>query len=565
MMRRFSFAVVVATALWLQQTVETGVGLTTGEKDDETNRQTLICSGTLISSTFVLSSAYCTSSLMTTVKSNLDGSSLIAYWKTPRNSVKYHRTISVHPHPLYNKVTRISDLSLVKLKKPFKHVEHFVGLSPRTLKSDVELNCVIVGIGAPHERGYKVPVRVKYGRTACRIPKSNPSLEFVIGYTWADFLCAETIGPGVTRLPCDRSDPLLCSSGRHQYGIFSYGYDGTDASLATIECGDSAVQGRLLFVNRHAGWISDTMTKEGDDDGSWQFGKNGRTTTRHRHTTQPRSTTNSTQAAVPHVTSTARPVRPEIDYPYLVYLEGRFDEPVCGGTLITPWHVLTTAYCTTRMTEIVVTVTAHHRQHANARLVYIHPDFDSYTLTADISIVVLREPLNVIRYAQLPDIISDPINDNSTTKALNCVVVARRWMTPYYITVNVMYGLKACRESFDSEIQTTVNKTWREFICGMPNQELRNDTGDPLICNGFQYGIISHAYRTKMQASETGSIDHQVRFLIVDYHREWIYGVIAADNQIDTNDGSPYAFPRLLISLVLPLLTIVLQLLSQLR
>ncbi|XP_050054742.1 uncharacterized protein LOC114128086 isoform X3 [Aphis gossypii] len=485
MMRRFSFAVVVATALWLQQTVETGgktysvvpsfwsnvtaefpflVGLTTGEKDDETNWQTLICSGTLISSIFVLSSAYCTSSLMTTDKSNLDGSSLIvrAYWKTPRNSVKYHRTISVHNHPSYNKDTRISDLSLVKLKKPFKNVEHFVGLSPRTLKSDVELNCVIVGIGAPHERGYKVPVRVKYGRTACRIPKSNPSLEFVIGYTWADFLCAETIGPGVTRLPCDRSDPLLCSSGRHQYGIFSYGYDGTDASLATeaIECGDSAVQGRLLFVNRHHGWISETMTKDmvGDNDGSWQFGKNGRTTTRHRHTTQPRSTTNSTQAVVPHVTSTARPVLPEIDYPYLVYLEGLIDEPVCGGTLITPWHVLTTAYCTTRMTEIVVTVTAYHRQHANARLVYVHPDFDSYTLTSDISIVVLREPLNVTRYAQLPDIISDPIDDNSTTKALDCVVVASRWMTPYYyIPVNVMYGLKACRESFDRPNLIMVN------------------------------------------------------------------------------------------------------------
>jgi len=35
-----------------------------------------------------------------------------------------------------------------------------------------------VGIGAPHESSYKVPVRVKYGRTACRIPKSK----------WATFI-----------------------------------------------------------------------------------------------------------------------------------------------------------------------------------------------------------------------------------------------------------------------------------------------------------------------------------------------------------------------------------------
>ncbi|XP_060843057.1 uncharacterized protein LOC132923217 [Rhopalosiphum padi] len=460
------------------------------------------------------------------------------------------------------------DLSLVKLKKPFKHVERFVGLSSRTFKSDVELNCMVIGIGAPHERGYKVPVRVKYGQTACRIPKSNTFLEFVIGFTWADFLCAETIGPAAMRLPCDRADPLLCSSGQHQYGIFSYGYDVTDASPATeaTECGDSTVQGRLLFVNRYTGWISETMKKLGTDyDGeSQQSEKYNKTTVRRRRPTRPRPTTTSTKTVVPQVTCTDRM---EVDYPYLVYLEGLPDEPVCGGTLVSPWHVLTTAYCTTRMTEIMVTVTAYnYRHHANASLVYIHPDYDPYTLTADISIVVLHDPLNVTRYAQLPDIISGPIDDNFTTKALACVVVVRRRLTPYYyIPVNVMYGLKACRESFDSEIQTTVSKTWREFICGMPNQRLGNDIGDPLICDGLQYGMISHTYPTKMQATKTGSVNHQVRFLIVDYHRQWINNVIGADYRFGTNDGRPHAFPGLAINLILQFLTIVFQLLLRYR
>ncbi|XP_025203126.1 uncharacterized protein LOC112600174 [Melanaphis sacchari] len=585
-MQRFSFVVVIVVTLGLQQTIETGgrtsivssfrlnvttefpflVGLTTRKIDDEMNWKAVICSGTLISSVFVLSSAYCTSRLTTTTKLSSEGTTLIAYWRTPGNSIKYHRAISVYIHPSYDKATRMFDLSLIKLKKPFQYVERFVGLSSRTFNSDVELNCVVVGIGAPHERSYKVPVRVKYGRTACRIPKSNPGFEYVIGFTWADFLCAETIGPAVTRLPCDRADPLLCSSGRYQYGIFSYGYDGTNASPATeaTECGDSVIQGRLLFVNRYAGWISETMTKliANHDGGSQQSDKDYKTTTRHRHPTRLRSTTNSTQTVVPQVTCTDRL---EVDYPYLVYLEGLPDEPVCGGTLVSPWHVLTTAYCTTRMTEIVVTVTTYHRQCSNASFVYIHPDFDSYTLTADISIVVLREPLNVPRYAQLPNIINGPIDDNFTTKALACVVVATRRLTPYYyIPVNVMYGLKACPESIDLETQTIVSKTWREFICGMPNQLLRNDTGDPLICDGLQYGIISHTYRTKIQASKTGSID-QVRFLIVNYHKEWIDNVIVADNRFGTNDGCPHTFSGFAINLVLLLLIIIFQLLSQLR
>ncbi|XP_060877711.1 granzyme A-like [Metopolophium dirhodum] len=149
------------------------VGLTIEGIVDKTNRKTTICTGTLVSPVLVLSSAYCTLSLTTTINDGSEVTTLFAYWKTPTNSVKYHRATSVFTHPSYDKAKRICDLSLIKLKKPFKHVERFVRLSSKALNSDVELSCVVVGIGAPHERGYKVPVRVKYGLAACRVPKSK--------------------------------------------------------------------------------------------------------------------------------------------------------------------------------------------------------------------------------------------------------------------------------------------------------------------------------------------------------------------------------------------------------
>eukprot|EP00102_Acyrthosiphon_pisum_P020458 XP_016657668.1 PREDICTED: uncharacterized protein LOC100575281 isoform X2 [Acyrthosiphon pisum] len=523
------------------------VGLTIGGIVDKTNRKTAICTGTLVSPVLVLSSAYCTLLLMTTINESPEVTTLF-------------------------------------LKKPFKHVERFVRLSSKTLSSDVELSCVVVGIGAPHERGYKVPVRVKYGRTACRIPKSNPGLEYLIGYTWADFLCSETVGPTTTRLPCDRADPLVCSGSRHQYGIFSYGYDGTGASPATeaTECGDPAIQGRHLFINRNAGWIAEIIANHGGD--SKQIDEDKKTTmtttmtptmtttmtttitttmlTKRRRSTRLRPTATSTR--VPEDSSTDQL---EVNYPYLVYLEGLYDEPVCGGTLVSPWHVLTTAYCTTRMTEIMVTVTTYRKQRVIASLVYIHPDFDTYTLTADISIVVLREPLNVTRYARLPDIVSEPTdgdNDDATSKAMSCAVVAAsKRLTPYhYVPVDVGYGPKACRESSDSDIQTAISKTWREFTCGKFNYRFLNDTGDPLICDGFQYGIISHTYRTSELATEAGSVD-QVRFVVVDHHREWIHHVITADNQLGSGDGRRNASSGLVVTLVV--MTVVFQLLSQFR
>jgi len=82
---------VVASTAAVQKTVETGsgrasvassfrsevitqypylVGLITREIDDIANRQTDICTGTLLSPVLVLSSAYCTSRLTTMVREN---------------------------------------------------------------------------------------------------------------------------------------------------------------------------------------------------------------------------------------------------------------------------------------------------------------------------------------------------------------------------------------------------------------------------------------------------------------------------------------------------------------
>lgn len=113
------------------------------------------------------------------------------------------------------------------------------------------------------------------------------------------------------------------------------------------------------------------------------------------------------------------------------------------------------------------------------------------------------------------------------------------------------------------EIQTTVNNTWHEFICGTINHEFRNDTGDPLICDGFQYGIVSHTYRTVELASKTESAD-QVRFLVINNHRRWINHVIMANNQLGTGHGrAANASPGL--AFVLVLMTVVFQLLSPFR
>lgn len=187
---------------------------------------------------------------------------------------------------------------------------------------------------------------------------SSPGLKYVIGYTWDEFLCAKTVD-AASYLPCDRSDPLVCH-GKRQYGVHSYGY-GTSASsraAEVVECGDPTVQNRHMFVNRHVRWIADVVAGHGSDDGDRRRRTRpepGPTTARADAGPSSAAAAAAAAATAPQTTAVgdASSFDPQ-DYPYLVYLEGDTDEPVCGGTLISPLLVLTSAYCTTRMSTIEV-------------------------------------------------------------------------------------------------------------------------------------------------------------------------------------------------------------------
>lgn len=100
-------------------------------------------------------------------------------------------------------------------------------------------------------------------------------------------------------------------------------------------------------------------------------------------------------------------------------------------------------------------------------------------------------------------------------------------------------------------IQNTINRTWQEFICGIPKFRLNHDTGDPLICDGLQYGITSHSYQLA-KTTDKGTTE-QVRFLVVNNYREWINDVVSAVHPLESRSGnkSRLCVPALV---VLPLL-----------
>jgi len=91
--------------------------------------------------------------------------------RSPRDAYVGKSCAGKNPYRRRETVARVTRNVVKQLERPFGDVDRFVRLSSKTFGHDMELDCVVVGIGTPHGRSYKVPVRVRYGRTACHIPE----------------------------------------------------------------------------------------------------------------------------------------------------------------------------------------------------------------------------------------------------------------------------------------------------------------------------------------------------------------------------------------------------------
>ncbi|XP_015366990.1 PREDICTED: chymase-like [Diuraphis noxia] len=83
--------------------------------------------------------------------------------------------------------------------------------------------------------------------------------------------------------------------------------------------------------------------------------------------------------------------------------------------------------------------------------------------------------------------------------------------------IMVKHGRKAC-EGYDS---VQIIDTWQQYLCVVPNKRktYEGDSGGPMICNGWQYGLCSFSINLKGE-------DMQTIHVFIDYYRKWINDII---------------------------------------
>ncbi|XP_022180570.1 uncharacterized protein LOC111040824 [Myzus persicae] len=63
--------------------------------------------------------------------------------------------------------------------------------------------------------------------------------------------------------------------------------------------------------------------------------------------------------------------------------------------------------------------------------------------------------------------------------------------------------------------------TWEQYLCVVPNKRktYEGDSGGPMICNGWQYGVCSFSLNLKGE-------DMQTIHIFIHYYRNWVNDII---------------------------------------
>ncbi|CAH1785145.1 unnamed protein product [Owenia fusiformis] len=202
-------------------------------------------------------------------------------------------------------------------------------------------------------------------------------------------------------------------------------------------------------------------------------------------------------------------VKPKHNYPWMVYLP----DLKCGGTILSPWHILTAAHCFDYQRDPVRVLAGKHnrsndeplQQMRIATKVLVHEDYNlDIKYNNDIAILTLEEPLEYNNHTKPNELPTGEKIRNIDLKNMECTVIG--WGRTNYsdehsnsdilLEVNVQMTQETC--DLDASDSADVRRSGNMICAKLPKKDsCYGDSGGPLSCRDGrtetwrQYGIVS--------------------------------------------------------------------------
>ncbi|CAH1791983.1 unnamed protein product [Owenia fusiformis] len=197
-------------------------------------------------------------------------------------------------------------------------------------------------------------------------------------------------------------------------------------------------------------------------------------------------------------------VKPKNNFPWMVLIESEG----CGGSLISPRHVLTAAHCVENEDKITLKTGKHDRTIMekteqsrtvrNIRNIIVHPSFDG--INHDIAIIIITPPIELNSHTQPVLLPTSPIFNMKTTKDRQCEVAGwGRTSLDNLRNSEVLLHVILKQEEKCNLIKADRKAITKDMFCASEDgkDSCFGDSGGPFMCRDektskwTQYGVVS--------------------------------------------------------------------------
>lgn len=187
--------------------------------------------------------------------------------------------------------------------------------------------------------------------------------------------------------------------------------------------------------------------------------------------------------------------------PYQVSLQFGDGFHFCGGTIVSPNFVLTAAHCCNGQDPSTLRILAgkhslsqieESQQRVKGSHIYIHPEYNPWTIKNDICLLELKSPLEFNEYVKAVTLPTEGQTFKGKATVSGWGTLSSGGSSP-----DVLYSVKVplvsdedCKEAYGADSIAD------SMICAGEGgkDSCQGDSGGPLICNGIQCGIVSWGY-----------------------------------------------------------------------